>query len=56
MYQEMSKNVEFSMFLRSLDSLKSTLEGQTTIILDGKKNPAINLLKEGPKNMGGSGK
>jgi regulator of protease activity HflC (stomatin/prohibitin superfamily) len=47
-YQEFAKNERFSMFLRSLESLKKELESKTVILLDGSQLPAVDFFRNGP--------
>ncbi len=47
-YHEFTKNPEFAIFLKTLDSLKEQLAGKTTIILSGDSLPGIRWLRTGP--------
>ncbi len=47
-YKEFAKDERFSMFLRSLESLKKELESKAVILLDGSQLPAVGFFQEGP--------
>jgi membrane protease subunit HflC len=47
-YKEFARNEPFSMFLRSLESLKTELEAKTVILLDGSELPAVEFFRTGP--------
>ncbi len=47
-YREFEKNEAFSMFLRSLESLKKELASKTVILLDGSDLPAVQFFRTGP--------
>ena len=47
-YREFAKDERFSMFLRSLESLKKELESKSVILLDGSLLPAVGFFQQGP--------
>ncbi len=47
-YKDFAKNEEFSMFLRSLESLRKELASRVVIILDGTQVPAAQYFRTGP--------
>jgi membrane protease subunit HflC len=47
-YKEFARNEPFSMFLRSLESLKAELASKTVILLDGSELPAVQFFRTGP--------
>lgn len=47
-YKEFARNERFSMFLRSLESLKAELASKTVILLDGSELPAAEFFRTGP--------
>jgi membrane protease subunit HflC len=47
-YKEFARNERFSMFLRSLESLKTELESKAVILLDGSELPAVEFFRTGP--------
>jgi membrane protease subunit HflC len=47
-YKEFARNEPFSMFLRSLESLKVELASKTVILLDGSELPAVQFFRTGP--------
>ena len=47
-YQAFSENPEFSMFLRSIESLKQSLQNRTTFILDSRQMPILRWLRVQP--------
>lgn len=47
-YKEFARNERFSMFLRSLESLKTELAAKTVILLDGSELPAAGFFRTGP--------
>lgn len=47
-YKEFARNEPFSMFLRSLESLKAELASKTVILLDGSELPAVEFFRTGP--------
>jgi len=47
-YKEYEKNEEFSMFLRSLESLRTELKSRSVILLDGSELPAVEFFRTGP--------
>jgi len=47
-YKEFAKDERFSMFLRSLESLRKELESKSVILLDGSQLPAVGFFQEGP--------
>ncbi len=47
-YKEFARNEPFSMFLRSLESLKTELASKSVILLDGSELPAVEFFRTGP--------
>jgi membrane protease subunit HflC len=47
-YKEFARNEPFSMFLRSLESLRAELASKTVILLDGSELPAVQFFRTGP--------
>jgi len=47
-YKDFAENEEFSMFLRSLESLRTELKSRAVIILDGTQVPAAQYFRTGP--------
>lgn len=47
-YKEFARNERFSMFLRSLESLKKELSSRSVVVLDGSLVPAVKYFREGP--------
>ena len=47
-YKEFARNEPFSMFLRSLESLKAELAAKSVILLDGSEIPAVEFFRTGP--------
>jgi membrane protease subunit HflC len=47
-YTEFARNEQFSMFLRSLESLRKELASKSVIVLDASQHPAIGFFRNGP--------
>jgi modulator of FtsH protease HflC len=47
-YERFREDPQFSMFLRSLESLRKELADKAVILLDGSELPAVKWLREGP--------
>ncbi len=47
-FAKYAKNEQLGMFLRSLESLRETLNSKTTILLDGSQMPGVKYFHQGP--------